>query len=372
MEIEEGNNYPRLTSKLLALSEADDYEEAKKEWRITGRVWRDTAYGITHELVVNHPSGHAGACLCGHPIVYHFEIENTVTDVREIVGSTCINNWMVLRHMSEVLKIPKHTITEEKIEEWKKMTVEGLIRNAFWESEEGEDFKETFEELKDLDLRINVRTTEKTYFDEKVAEVRPVTTIRKTSKGTYGASDYQMASIVWRWNHPDNARNQQSTRGWPNDRLQNDLALFDAMIDVHLPKIQKEDEYIENRQKFLTDLSLKNADKLRDEFVESTDNQKFMEACNYFGFPIWKSTDGANMWQKSFLSDMRRRFIRGGEPTENQANKLITILYRDEVAATDKQKKFLLGLDYDGDVENISKTDASKMIDKLLTEKRRI
>ena len=371
MEIVEANNYPRLTSRLLALSESDDYEEAKLEWRITGRVWRDTAYGATHELVMNHPSGHPGACLCGHPIVYHFEIENTVTDVREIVGSTCINNWMVLRHMNEVLKIPKHTITEEKIEEWKKMTVEGLIRNAFWDSEEGEDFKDTFEELKDLDLRINVRVTGKTYFDEKVAEQRPVTVIRKTSKGTYGATDYQMASIVWRWNHPDNPRNQQTTRGWPNDRLQNDLALFDALIDNYLPKVQEEDEYVESRQKFLAELSLKNADRLREEFTNTSENETFMEACNYFGFPIWKATDGNSMWEKSFLSDMRRKFIRGGEPTETQANKLITILYREEIAATDKQKKFLRDLEYDGDVEKISKANASKMIDQLLREKGR-
>ena len=34
------SHYPRLTDRLLALSESDDYEEAKHEWRITGRVWR--------------------------------------------------------------------------------------------------------------------------------------------------------------------------------------------------------------------------------------------------------------------------------------------------------------------------------------------
>ena len=76
------SNYPRLTSKLLALSQSDDYEEAKLEWRITGNVWRatntqsyDNSNGIPTQ-VRNHPSGHPAHCLCGHPIVYHFEIEN--------------------------------------------------------------------------------------------------------------------------------------------------------------------------------------------------------------------------------------------------------------------------------------------------------
>jgi len=366
MEIEEGNNYPRLTSRLLELSHADDYEEAKLEWRITGRVWRDTAYGATHELVVNHPSGHAGACLCGHPIVYHFEIENTVTDVREIVGSTCINNWMVLRHMNEVLKIPKDAITEEKIEEWKKMTVEGLIRNAFWDSDEGQDFKETFEELKEYDLRLNVRVTDKTYFDEKVAEVRPLTVLRKSGSGKFGSPDYQMASIVWRWNHPENPRNQQTTRGYPNDRLCNDLMLFDALIDEHLPKLEAEDEYIESRTEFLAGLTQDNLTRLREEFAESAENVKFMEACNYYGFPIWKATDGNNMWEKSFLSDMRKRFINGKEPTERQCNRLITILFPQEIAATERQVTYLKDLGYEGDPSTLSKKDASKQIDELL------
>ena len=68
------SNYPRLTSKLLALSESDDYEEAKLEWRITGNVWRENT--VENNELHSHPCGHPNKCLCGHPIVYHFEIEN--------------------------------------------------------------------------------------------------------------------------------------------------------------------------------------------------------------------------------------------------------------------------------------------------------
>ena len=42
---ETSHHYPALTRRLLDLSVSDDYEEAKKEWRITGRVWRKTMYG---------------------------------------------------------------------------------------------------------------------------------------------------------------------------------------------------------------------------------------------------------------------------------------------------------------------------------------
>ena len=104
--------YGRITSKILELSNANDYEEAKKEWRITGNVWR---HGVNDESrlgfrVRDHVSGHPNSCLCGHDIVYHFEIENTENGTKEIVGSTCIGNWMVLRHMEEKMKIDRRTI----------------------------------------------------------------------------------------------------------------------------------------------------------------------------------------------------------------------------------------------------------------------
>ena len=53
-------NYPRLTDKLLNLSVADDYEEAKKEWRVTGKVWRQAiqrnGFQPRNQYILNHPS----------------------------------------------------------------------------------------------------------------------------------------------------------------------------------------------------------------------------------------------------------------------------------------------------------------------------
>ena len=45
-----GTRYARLTRPLLARSISDNYEEAKKEWRMTGNVWRGAPD--------NHPCNH--------------------------------------------------------------------------------------------------------------------------------------------------------------------------------------------------------------------------------------------------------------------------------------------------------------------------
>lgn len=241
-------DYPRLTAKLLDLSVADDYEEAKKEWRVTGKVWRQTiqrnGFQPRNEYIMNHPSGHPNHCLCGHPIVYHFEIENTQNNNLEIVGSSCVNNWMVLRHLSENKGIDINAITEKDIEEWKQQMVKSLICDAWWE-EHGEEFEEDFNRIKDMDLRINVTHTGKKYYDDTLKLLRPITRIRKSSKGEKFSPEYQMASIVWRWNHPENPKAQINTTGFPNDRLMQDLALF--YVNVLSDLKPKFDEYSQKR-----------------------------------------------------------------------------------------------------------------------------
>ena len=45
------------------------------------------------------------------------------------------------------------------------------------------------------------------------------TVLRKKGSGEPMDADYEMASIVWRWNHPDNSRNQRDGRGYPNENF---------------------------------------------------------------------------------------------------------------------------------------------------------
>jgi len=365
--LKRGNNYPALTSRLLNLSVSDDYEIAKKEWRITGKVWKKSPVGRYRDIILNHPSGHPHHCLCGKDIVYHFEIENTENGVKEIVGSTCINNWMVLRHMSETLNIPMSAITEEKIEQWKNIAVQTLIKEAWWD-EEGEEFTKLFDEIKDLDLRMNVKKTAKKYYDNVLKEYRPVTYLRKTSSGKFGRDDYNMASIVWRWNHPDNKKAQSKTRGYPNQKLLNDMDLFSIYIDEYLEKAGIEDKYVEDRKAFLENLNLEVKDKMSKLREHDIRERKFLEACLYFGFPAFDSyEDGSNQWERSFLHDMKRLFIRGGEPSERQAERLKEILLTGKTAkATEKQVAFLKSLGYqEGD--SLTKKEASAKIDELKT-----
>ena len=62
----------------------------------------------------------------------------------------------------------------------------------------------------------------------------------KRGSGKMGDDDYQMSSIVWRWNHPNNPKNQQITRGYPNDKLWSDLIYFHAMYDLkHKARLER-------------------------------------------------------------------------------------------------------------------------------------
>ena len=38
--------------------------------------------------------------------------------------------------------------------------------------------------------------------------------------------NYKMASVIWRWNHPDNPKPQVQTRGYPNQQLHQDVMMF--------------------------------------------------------------------------------------------------------------------------------------------------
>ena len=56
-----------------------------------------------------------------------------------------------------------------------------------------------------------------------------------------------MASIVWRWNHPDNPKNQLVTRGTPTDKLMQDLSYLFIMYDTLLPRLTRHKERRETK-----------------------------------------------------------------------------------------------------------------------------
>ena len=202
-----------LKARLTALSVADDYEEAKLEWRVTGRCW--WGYGMVGGPQTGEPewvtqTNHSGECLCGHKIVYHYEIENTENGTIECLGSDHITSYLILRGLMEETGLAESEITEAMIKEWIKVRVNSMKAEAWW-SKYGEKFEEQFNAVKEYDLRINIIETPKKYWDKDLQMYRKVTKIRKKGQGKAGMHflpNFKMASIVWRWNHPDNPKNQ--------------------------------------------------------------------------------------------------------------------------------------------------------------------
>lgn len=78
----EGYNFKILKENILTLSEAKDWEVARKEWC----------------LIDIEESEDAKSCLCGHfPIVEICTIRNTVTNKITEVGNVCVKRFLGIR-----------------------------------------------------------------------------------------------------------------------------------------------------------------------------------------------------------------------------------------------------------------------------------
>ncbi len=364
-----------LKRRMVSLSKADNYDDAKHEWIATGKVWWDSL-GAMPTWVTKHPY----KCLCGHNIVYHFEIHNTETDVRESVGSDHINSYLILRAIREETGLSDDQITDEMIEEWIEVRVEALKKDAWWKMH-GDEFTRMFNEVKDMDLRVNVRTNGR-YYDSTYRMYRDKTFIRKRSEGKYGEPFYKMASIVWRWNHPNNPKAQINTKGYPNQNLYNDLLMFYFTLEKANEQIKKEDDFLESRLEQLKN----NDEKVRARKVAAIERKKklvatvqdinhqptFVSACDYYGVAPFIPEQGKDSWEERFLSDMKSRMIKGESLSEKQAKKLWEVLSsekREDVPATERQKNYLIRLGFEGDIDHITKADASTEISKLKKKK---
>ena len=224
-----------LIRKMLELSEADTWEEAKEEWKATGDVWWGSSNSAP-EWVVN--SGHRGQCLCGHRVVYHFRIVNMENGNEEVVGSDHITAYLVLRHLADERGVHISTLTEADADEWIKSHVADMKAEA-WFAENGEMFNQYFEKVKLLDQQENAKIVGWVYdrsLNRSVAKYKPI----KKGSGTFGHRNYQMASIVWRWNALENPKRQSLTRGYPNDKLWADLIYFANTCDAKLKRFNEQ------------------------------------------------------------------------------------------------------------------------------------
>ena len=341
----------KLMARMVQLSVADNYEEASTEWVATGNCyWGSDEIPDWWET--------PNRCLCGHDIVYHFEVENTENGNMIIVGSDHINTYQIIRELMMSRSLTEEMITEEMIQEWLDVRVAAMKKTAWWKKN-GSLFTRMFDAVKDYDVRVNVNV-KKWQFDPKYGRQMPITTLRKRSSGHPDEIDtYKMASIVWRWNHPDNSRAQiNSKRGFPNEKLFQDLIMFFAFLEKHK-------EYCDNEDKKLAQLEFLNRQK-------DIDNQQRFEGwCEYYAIPIFDPEDYKdNNWEYRFLSDIKRRLTQGYEIFGNTSKKLLEVLERKDVPATEKQIKFMINLGINEETANkVTKKQASKMIDEKIKER---
>tara|TARA_R110000744_G_scaffold375_6_gene1489 strand:+ start:21346 stop:22593 length:1248 start_codon:yes stop_codon:yes gene_type:complete len=335
----------KLIERLTALSVSDNYSEARFEWRATGKVWLlrnhgdDAQYATSGNTITQayrseeqedwpaHLAAHPYHCLCGHSVVWHFEIENMSNGAMEIVGSDHIDAYLII----EALKasgLQESEITDELIEKWINEKVKGLKAQWWWDTN-GELFEMMFNNVKEMDLRANVRITGRD-FDHETSRYEELTAIRKSSKGEYGGEDYKMASIVWRWNHPDNPKAQVNTRGFPTDKLWLDLLLFNGLMEAHKAsfilsdkeRMDRIDEVVEERKVTTTTrLSLENKKEIAADMREEQYLQAFTDVCEYYNFRQWTTDEWkVGEWAFTFMKDMRYRMERELALTERQIN----------------------------------------------------
>ena len=404
----EGHWDKKLKNNLVALSNADTYDEAKHEWIATGNVWHRTHINESRPTWVNE---HAGKCLCGHRVVYHFHIKNTENDNEDCVGSEHIGSYLILREIKERLKLSDGEVTEEMIQQWIDVRVQSMIKTAWWHTN-GEHFTEMFDKIKEADLRINSKRKD-IYWCHNTEKYKYRLQILKRGSGNFGEGDYQMSSIVWRWNHPENSRGQIDGRGYPNDKLWADLVLFSVMYDMkYKAQLEAEDARLEERtrkqlevferqrqQRELREeerlernrqyeirqqqqqeefeanekirkakLRISDRDKFADEKKQLDDlsqfnNQEveeFNNMCDYYGIPVYDGSFPISVWESTFLLDIRTRLSRGIELSNAQLLTLKKICTGEK--ATEKQLSYLSSLGYEEDTSTLSKRMASALI----------
>tara|TARA_R100001015_G_scaffold11934_1_gene4962 strand:- start:538 stop:1842 length:1305 start_codon:yes stop_codon:yes gene_type:complete len=411
-----------LKRKMVELSVADNYDDAKEEWIATGEVWWNGNAEMP-DWVENSQMG-VGKCLCGHIVVYHFEIINTENGVRECVGSDHINTYLIMRAIAEDMQIPIDAITDEQVQEWINVRVKSMKAEAWWK-ENGTSFELMFNTVKEMDLHYNTRI-EGTVWNNELSRNDPIRKIIKRGSGQFGSEFYQMASIVWRWNHPDNPKAQINTTGFPNDNLMKDLALFYVkslelskdFAEYQIERQNRKDEIAEERR--LSRLRREERERIQAEAeaervriynlpenvekrrieaelaeqrrqeqirineerrqqrerqrqielqrkqekadkILKEQSKEFTNGCRNYGIPEFDASYAANDWEVDFLVSVKEQMMKKKTLSASQRQTLVRIVKAN--LPTEKQLQYLKDLGYTGVVK--TKKEASKKIKEI-------
>ena len=411
----------KLMERMVELSVADNYEDAKEEWIATGSVW----WGGNDEApdwVTNSQQG-VSKCLCGHNVVYHFEIRNLENGNVECVGSDHINTYLIMKEISIRTGRDIADISDGEIETWIQERTKGMIAEA-WMHKNGKMFNDIYNRIKEIDILINVKGNPYIYFDNQEKRYRYGAHLRKKSK--YQPTDvyYQMASIVWRWEHPENNKAQSRTRGYPTDKLWQDMIIFDAkcllehkekydrmmliardktaayherMLRQRRERIRREEEEaerlriynlpenVEKRRIEAEEVARKRRERqeqLRREQEErearqfriakerlsnNVDSPEFKQMCLYYGVEPFGIEIASSRWEANFLSDIKSQMHSKKPLSDRQLETLQQIVTK---SATEAQMKYLTDLGYEG--PKISRKKASEKIKELKERKENV
>jgi len=234
-------------------------------------------------------------------------------------------------------------------------------------------------------LIINTRKG-KTYWDIDTGRHEHQLLMRKKSEGTIGTPDYQMASIVWRWNHPDNKKTAQiNTRGYPNDRLWNDLMIFYFNREKHqntfneanvereerIAHIIEERRQMEERRKreqeeWKERQRIQNIERTRrEEELQQRRDVALENFCRENEINEFSAETGRNDWEQSFLGEMIYKINNLQNISEKQRKRIIKIINREDDKATEKQLAYIRKLGGTPD-KYMTKRKASEVITELL------
>ena len=223
-----------------------------------------------------------------------------------------------------------------------------------------------------------------------------------------------MASVVWRWNHPNNPKNQQRVHGYPNKKMQdinylfvrekdNILAFMETQrkLEEKRAEIAEQERLRREREKRLAEerqrkweeerpareaaeaarreqqailrkqreLEAERQAQIRKaQSIENlqTNDETFEEMCYYYGIQPFNLDTAKNDWERNFLSSIKTQMSSKKELTPPQLATLQRVL---QDSPTAKQLAFLDDLGHP-DISSIkSKHEASKEISRLLASR---
>jgi hypothetical protein len=177
---------------------------------------------------------------------------------------------------------------------------------------------------------------------------------------------YKMSSVIWRWNHPDNPKNQQTKYGFPQESLWEDICILYSQVKIEKERIVLEDEERVKRIEHLNAREI--AARLRQNNEQAEELIIFERNCEFYDIPTFDVDVATSDWERGFLRDMKSKITNDRELSQKQISTLRGIVTGIGPAATYKQLRYLEKLNVEIP-DGLTKKQASDMIGAALAVK---